>query len=59
MSQCSEAETQFFWTRNAQKGQGRQAGEGRIRGLESLTDVINLYKGCRLSVYFTVMGLKS
>lgn len=22
-------------------------------------DVINLYKGCRLSVYFTVMGLKS
>lgn len=44
------------------KGSGETRGAGRGRGEESLgslTEVINLYKGCLLSVYFTVMGLRS
>lgn len=41
-------------------GETREAGRGRgEESLGSLTEVINLYKGCLLSVYFTVMGLRS
>lgn len=55
----AEAETRFLWRRKAQERQAKQAEEGGRRGSGALTEVMNLYKGCLLSVYFTVMGLRS